>query len=436
MTAEIAVYNKSGVALAADSAVTISQNESSKIYNGAEKLFALTKHHPVGIMVNGSGALCGVPWEMIIKEYRKHLGIKSFDRIDEYASDFFQFIEDSNLLIPSDFRENFLYQLYEEILEQAANLVESQSEYSEHIENLSTPPMELIISLFVKVFDAMISGMEKRDFLQNFSDEDFSDIMDDIPEILDLIINDYLEDYIQDGMMVTSDFKKKFEQLCCIATTKLIPTIQNAGVIFAGYGDKEFFPVIKSFNVQGFFHSKVRYSIQNSKCVSSPGESGIIPYAQEEEVASFITGTTPNIKNKFLDEIKNSISKIAGHISKELSNIGVEPDVQDQFHSDILKISVEECENIYNNVDSWVKREYTQPIVDMVQHLPKEEMANMAESLVNLSAFRRKVTNQQETVGGPIDVAIISKGDGFIWYKRKHYFQKELNLHYFNEIKQ
>ena len=32
-----------------------------------------------------------------------------------------------------------------------------------------------------------------------------------------------------------------------------------------------------------------------------------------------------------------------------------------------------------------------------------------------------------ETVGGPIDVAVISKGDGFIWIKRKHYFSTELN---------
>ena len=35
-----------------------------------------------------------------------------------------------------------------------------------------------------------------------------------------------------------------------------------------------------------------------------------------------------------------------------------------------------------------------------------------------------------ETVGGPIDVAVISKADGFIWIKRKHYFSKELNPHF------
>ena len=38
---------------------------------------------------------------------------------------------------------------------------------------------------------------------------------------------------------------------------------------------------------------------------------------------------------------------------------------------------------------------------------------------------------QAETVGGPIDVAVISKGDGFIWIKRKHYFEGDMNPQFF-----
>jgi hypothetical protein len=36
-----------------------------------------------------------------------------------------------------------------------------------------------------------------------------------------------------------------------------------------------------------------------------------------------------------------------------------------------------------------------------------------------------------ETVGPPIDVAVISKGDGFIWIKRKSYFEREFNQRFF-----
>ncbi len=53
----------------------------------------------------------------------------------------------------------------------------------------------------------------------------------------------------------------------------------------------------------------------------------------------------------------------------------------------------------------------------------------MAEALVNLTQFRQRMTMEMETVGGPIDVAVISKGDGFIWINRKNYYKPELNQH-------
>ena len=56
-----------------------------------------------------------------------------------------------------------------------------------------------------------------------------------------------------------------------------------------------------------------------------------------------------------------------------------------------------------------------------------DELAAMAESLVTLTSFKRRISMEKETVGGPVDVAVISKGDGFIWIKRKHYFDPRLN---------
>ena len=56
----------------------------------------------------------------------------------------------------------------------------------------------------------------------------------------------------------------------------------------------------------------------------------------------------------------------------------------------------------------------------------------MAEALVELTSLRRKVDSTLQSVGGPTDVALISKGDGFIWIKRKHYFDMNLNHDFIN----
>jgi hypothetical protein len=66
----------------------------------------------------------------------------------------------------------------------------------------------------------------------------------------------------------------------------------------------------------------------------------------------------------------------------------------------------------------------------MVFLMPKQDLAALAEEMINLTAVKRKFSSGKETVGGPIDVAVISRIDGFVWVSRKHYFTPELNPRY------
>jgi len=94
MTAVVGILNKQAVAIAADSAVTIGGENGRKIFNQANKVFTLSKYHPVGIMIYNSANFLSTPWETIIKIYRKQLGEKSFPTLIEYQKDFIQFIHD------------------------------------------------------------------------------------------------------------------------------------------------------------------------------------------------------------------------------------------------------------------------------------------------------------------------------------------------------
>jgi hypothetical protein len=76
-------------------------------------------------------------------------------------------------------------------------------------------------------------------------------------------------------------------------------------------------------------------------------------------------------------------------------------------------------------------QKFVKTVLDSVQSLPLDDLAEMAESLVNLTSLKRKVSMEQETVSGPIDVAVISPGDGFIWINRKHYFAADRNPQFF-----
>ena len=102
MTAEIAILNKSAVALAADSAMTVTSLNSRKIYP-ANKLFELTKRHPVGVMIYNYSEFMGVPWETIIKMYRNSTGEDEIQTIEDYVVDFLLFIRKH--IVPTEEQE-------------------------------------------------------------------------------------------------------------------------------------------------------------------------------------------------------------------------------------------------------------------------------------------------------------------------------------------
>src|SRR6056297_4061946 len=102
MTAEVAILNREAVAIAADSAATVSDQTGQKIFSSANKIFSLSKHHPVGIMIYGNAIFMGVPWETIIKMFRKKLGDKKYDSLFEYGKEFIDFLKNGEQLFPKE----------------------------------------------------------------------------------------------------------------------------------------------------------------------------------------------------------------------------------------------------------------------------------------------------------------------------------------------
>lgn len=111
----------------------------------------------------------------------------------------------------------------------------------------------------------------------------------------------------------------------------------------------------------------------------------------------------------------------------------------DEERAALLAKAVEAEKAFFNGLaeDSFdaIRQQSRVEIEDMVEFMPKPEMATMAEALVNLTSIKRRVSRGMETVRGPIDVAVISKAEGFVWVKRKHYFPDELNYRFFDRMR-
>lgn len=81
----------------------------------------------------------------------------------------------------------------------------------------------------------------------------------------------------------------------------------------------------------------------------------------------------------------------------------------------------------------WTKilRDQYLPLRKVIAGLSVQEMSELAETLVMLESLKEKVTVRTQSVGGPVDVAVITKHEGLVWIKRKLYFDPNLNSRYF-----
>ncbi len=58
--------------------------------------------------------------------------------------------------------------------------------------------------------------------------------------------------------------------------------------------------------------------------------------------------------------------------------------------------------------------------------MPIQDAIDLAEFLVDLTTKFIRFCDGAQTVGGPIEIATITKHEDFKWIKRKHFFPREL----------
>lgn len=402
MSAEVILMNKNGIAIAADSAVTI--GNKTKIYNTADKMFMLSKYAPVGILIYNSSSMMGIQLELIIKQYREQLGEKKFSTINEYSDDFIKFcIDFSNKYAGNEIEiETINRQILkkcDEIFKIAASMLNK-----EIIKGTFKNDTELM-----KFFNSKIIYIAKK-MKVDISNE----IMDDeyYNSIIDKIDTNNIIEICSESYKLKLDDKTKkilLDKLNTLIRDKKYWDISNfTGIAITGYGEEEIFPSCIQIETLGIINNKIFKINEKSFNITHEQNSQIIPLAQTDVMNEFFLGVNNEVEQIYTKEFQGKI------------DIEKDEKIKEEIFKLRKKIE-EEKEKLVNN--------RLINIHTSLSFLPREEMIYMAEGMINLTSFKRRLVldSYSETVGGPIDIAFISKGDGFIWIKRKKYFDKEMN---------
>lgn len=429
MTAEVAVMNKSAVALAADSTVTVGDPNNPrkvKTYQTANKLFTLSRYQPVGIMIYGNAGLMNVPWETLIKQYRVRLHHGHFDTIKEYSEHFIKFLESCKGLFPDEWKRAYLgasvFSYYtRRLLPPIKKVLEQQ-------EKAGAKPTATEIGV---IYDAAIAKHWEEELRLVKLSSNLSKKFE-----IDLLRDGKVEfaHAIQNAFPNVPLSPVSRRTLCRIGARVVCGDVfpdTLSGVVIAGFGDGQIFPEVRTFSPHFVCRNKLIYRDEpdrSHELSHGDNDAALIPFAQSDVVESFLNGIDP----RYSQIVRKSMSGIC----KSYPNLVAQhiPDDDPDKKKSALALLSSELKKMADAIDAEFRelreKQHTNPLLAVISSLPKNELAELAEALVSITSLKRKVSNDLETVGGPIDVAVISKGDGFIWIRRKHYFRSELNPHF------
>lgn len=409
MSVGVCIINRNGIALAADSAGTYTGNKM--FYNSMNKVFSLSRKYVYGAITYGATTIYNVSIDQVLKEFRTYLDSR------EHISDFFEILP----LFEAFINQNSSYYKFDLAEANHCNglIKDLVVDWGNKIKTVATEvDAENKISEILNQLETVMRGSLKID---NY----------DVSAYIKTTYNDYFNMLI--GMIVPelNNFPTQkecfWDYICNYFNLSLTNETNNyMGLFFAGYGHCDAFPKFTHIELYRVVGGKIKYRlVENYE--ESNNHAQIVPLAQPDVILTFCKG----ISNRFINYIPQKVESIIN------SKIDALPDTFTIDQKNALKTSLSSSKaEIASAIDTTIQNDNVKPILDSVQLIPLPEMGFLAESLVNITSLKRTfaIDGNQQTVGGPTDVAVMSKGDGFVWIKRKHYFDKQMNPDYIMKI--
>jgi len=412
MSAEIILLNKLGVAIAADSAITVGKRAA--IFNNAQKIFPFPENIPLAFLYFSSTELMGIPIDVIFRRYMESVQSRKLklSTIRDYLQDLVQFVEkNSDYFTFQAFEPRYLQMYfsdrYQEYLQKRKVVVEQQSQ--------PLTEKNLIRETFLALKQEFASNNQYNKKLQTLPANDY------LQKKINPLIKPFLQveafgrdekddQSLQDDEATLLDYFSGFviESFQWVSSYE---EIRKTSIYLAGYGHDALFPAYGGLNLFCTLKGKVIYNEDDFGEVSQNKPGLYKTLAQDDAIESFLTGHNFESLFQIGEDLTTYIKQeIQTHIDKNPGD--------KTFLEKIQNLILKGVDDTLFNSDRRYRTEFE--IRNSLSKMGLLDLADYAENLINLQTIRRKYElslENQATVGGPINVAIIDKYQGVRWYK-------------------
>lgn len=388
MTAQVAVLNPQGIALASDSAVTITAGTQAHSYQSADKIFPISAV-PVAVLHSGSASLWGVPWQLLVEMWSKDRAPVEVASMEAYAREFSLWLVAQQGLATEQAQVEFFRWSYRDYLLGVRARI--RHELDDRDFPLTAGYVEAEeAGVIDAVIDEHTAGLAHRPDYQNTADIDAAGFCQGIGTEL-------TEDlaWVFDDTPRTSHLDTAARSVAELLVTKAEPFSTDAVLAFAGYGAADYFPSLYEFRVAGVLGGRVRLYDEARSAVDANSRVSITPLGLTEAITTFLRGTSPQYRSAAHRVLQAFADKSAF----------------EQDHVPDVDVSHRSLDEQFETIE-W--QEFLSPMLGIVETMPMAETVRLADSLVGLASLRQMIQGES-SVGGPIDLARITKQGGFEW---------------------
>lgn len=410
MTLIVWVGNKDALAFAADSVGSV--EHKTFIVN---KLFEISDNDPVWVVIAGSADFMGISLETIIKEFRKSIVDRREESLFDYVKLFLEYVKDADYLKKTtnkELIEILISSLFQTLQRRIDGVVSNAwddpefvvKELEEQNRILTKKSGDAVADFLGKILGKLQQEAHNLCWVENISEN--------IDTILPIVNQKDLASVFCPG---GSENFKMFMNIILLSLqtdSTLIRCIDYSKLIFFGFWEKDYFPKVCTINLFQKLEKSILYSKEEEVEIKN---SFIEPYAQSDDVWTSILGIWDN-----------TVIRLEQILNKKLQNLEKNNIIKQGDGQEILQVVGESLQII--------RQETVEPLHQAVALLSKAELWKIAENFVGIGSMKKRINMGYETIWGPIDVAVVTKADGFVRIKRKFYFDADINYNYFNRL--
>jgi len=388
MTAQIAVFNPLGVAVASDTVTTISNDRGIKTTNNAQKIFPLPKPHLLVVVESGSVISNGVHLQLLIHEWSRTLE-NPLPTVTDYAHSFAKWYSTNTELIPKE----------SELREVHAQLNEHFLEVKRRVESdaTNTDSQEEVSASLLKHAQAGFEWLEKLELFEGADDQKDSILLNNLGIDLQKKINYFFQDF--PGLEAAQEILMKSAPL---VLSRSQPSSEDSVLGFIGFGESDFFATSVRMECRARYGNVSRVTIDDPFGASASDHSGsIMTYAQNVAINGFLRGAQYDVMDSTYEYIWSELTK----------------DFQADNEAKIKEIN-EFMTGLRKHVETIQFNYLVSPMLDTIGSLSLIDVASLARSLVGMQAIRSAASPEPASVGGFIESLVIDRASGIRWIHR------------------